>query len=76
MFSSNTKNFGEPVLYGDILFLKSSVLHLSQWGLGIQLKFPHTEVHASQISCALKICSYHEHYENENLVMNGDIIIL
>lgn len=35
MLQSNTKSYGEPVLYGDILYLKSSVAHLNNWGLGI-----------------------------------------
>ncbi|CAD8102848.1 unnamed protein product [Paramecium sonneborni] len=74
MLQSNTKSYGEPVLYGDILFLKSSVAHLNQWGLGIQQASPFSEVHASQIASTLRICNYVEN-ENENTIMNGDIIV-
>ncbi|CAK93344.1 unnamed protein product (macronuclear) [Paramecium tetraurelia] len=74
MLSSNTKSYGEPVLFGDILYLKSSVVHLNKWGLGIQQTSPYSEVHASQIASTLRICNYAEN-ENENVIMNGDIIV-
>ncbi|CAD8058778.1 unnamed protein product [Paramecium primaurelia] len=74
MLQSNTKSYGEPVLYGDILYLKSSVIHLNKWGLGIQQTSPYSEVHASQIASTLRICNYLEN-ENENIIMNGDIIV-
>ncbi|CAD8067431.1 unnamed protein product [Paramecium sonneborni] len=74
MLQSNTKSQGEPVLYGDILFLKSNVAHLNQWGLGIQQTSPFSEVHASQIASTLRICKYPEN-DNDNFIMNGDIIV-
>ena len=47
MFQSNTKNSGEPLLYGDILSLKSGIPHLMSWGLGVEKIEPFSEVHAS-----------------------------
>ncbi|CAD8068192.1 unnamed protein product [Paramecium sonneborni] len=72
MFQSNTKSYGEPVVYGDILFLKSGVPHLIQWGLGISQKSPFSDVHASQIASKIRICNY---VVNDNEIMNGDIIV-